>query len=140
MGLVDTEKIGNKKAAPSINEWLKAAKAEADASEVGMYLIHNGVVRESARSKVRDGELNTEPVVGMEFSYNKEGVEAAIDEALKMDGIFYIKVWLNEGILEIGDDIMYVLIGGDMRPNVIDALQALVGNIKTNHVIEKELY
>lgn len=140
MGLVDTEKIGNKKATPSMDEWLKTAKADACAPEVGMYLTHNGVVRESARAKIRDGKSNTEPVVGMEFSYDKDGVEAAISEALEMDGIFYIRVWLNEGILELGDDIMYVLIGGDMRPHVIDALQTLVGNIKTNHVTEKELY
>ncbi len=56
-----------------------------------------------------------------------------------MDGIFYIKVWLNEGKLKVGEDIMYVLIGGDIRPRVIDALQFLVGKIKTECVTEIEL-
>ena len=51
---------------------------------------------------------------------------------------YYVKVWLNEGRLEIGDDIMYVLIGGDIRPHVIDALQFLVEKIKTECVTEIE--
>jgi len=55
-----------------------------------------------------------------------------------MEGIFHVKVWLNEGQLEVGDDIMYVLIGGDIRPRVIDALQFLVGKIKNECVIEIE--
>ena len=51
-----------------------------------------------------------------------------------------MRVWLNEGRLSIGDDIMKVLIGGDIRPRVIDALQALVGEIKNSCVEEKEVY
>ena len=60
--------------------------------------------------------------------------------AYQMDGIYYIKVWLNEGELTVGDDIMYVLIGGDIRPHVVDALQALVGKIKNTCVTETERY
>ena len=40
--------------------------------------------------------------------------------------------------LELGDDIMLVLIGGDIRPRVIDALQSLVGTIKNECVSEVE--
>jgi hypothetical protein len=35
---------------------------------------------------------------------------------------------------------MYVLIGGDIRPKVIDALQFLVGKIKSECVKETEHY
>ena len=38
----------------------------------------------------------------------------------------------------IGDDIMLVLVGGDIRPHVVDALQALVGKLKTECVTELE--
>lgn len=55
-----------------------------------------------------------------------------------MDGIFYIKAWLNEGQLEVGDDIMCLLIGGDIRPHVVDALQFLIEKIKTECVTEIE--
>ena len=51
-----------------------------------------------------------------------------------------IRAWLNEGTLEVGDDIMYVLVGGDIRPNVIDALQKVVEELKTNCVTETEIY
>jgi molybdopterin synthase catalytic subunit len=74
----------------------------------------------------------------MYFSYDEEKVQAAIREAYQMDGIFYIRVWLNEGDLEVGDDIMYVMIGGDIRPHVVDALQTLVGTIKNTCVVEQE--
>ena len=57
-----------------------------------------------------------------------------------MAGIHYIRVWLNEGELRLGDDIMLVLVGGDIRPHVIDALQTLVGTIKNECVVEQELY
>ena len=47
-----------------------------------------------------------------------------------MPGIYCVKAWLNEGELAVGDDIMLVLVGGDIRPHVVDALQALVGRLK----------
>jgi len=49
-----------------------------------------------------------------------------------------IDQWLNEGLLEVGDNIMHVLIGGDIRPHVIDGLQSLVEKIKTECVTEIE--
>lgn len=125
---------------PSIDTWLKEAKQELTARNVGMYLIHNGVVRESAKAKVRHNEENTKPVIAMEFSYDKEKLDKAIQKAYTLPGISYINAWLNEGILNVGDDIMYVLIGGDIRPNVVDCLQSLVSEIKNECVIEKEIY
>ena len=127
-----------KKVPPSIDEWLKEAKADPTALQVGMYLVHNGVVRQTPKVKVRQGIDDGSLVKGMEFAYNEAKVDKAIAETYKMDGIFYVKVWLNEGLLELGDDIMYVLIGGDIRPHVIDALQFLVGKIKTECVTEIE--
>lgn len=106
----------SKKTSPSMDSWLKEAKVHESAPKIGMYLTHNGIVRESAKAKVRQGAADTRPVVGMQFSYNQEAVDAIIAETYKLDGIFYIKVWLNEGELSVGDDIMYVLIGGDIRP------------------------
>lgn len=126
-----------KKQSPSIDAWLKEAKADPNALENGMYLVHNGVVRRTPKAQVREGLLDGE-VSGMDFSYDEEKVNHAIQETLKRDGIFHVKVWLNEGHLDVGDDIMVVLIGGDIRPRVIDALQSLVGTIKNECVVEIE--
>ena len=127
------------KPAPSMDAWLKEAKAHESAPKIGMYLVHNGTVRQSAKAKVRYGAENTQDVTGMHFSYDPEKVEAVIADARKLDGIYYIRVWLNEGELNLGDDIMYVLIGGDIRPRVVDALNYLVGRVKNECVVETEL-
>ena len=124
---------------PSMDAWLREAKAHESAPKIGMYLTHNGTVRRSAKAKVRQGAENTRDVTGMVFSYDREKVDAVIADAYKLEGIYYIKVWLNEGQLEVGDDIMYVLIGGDIRPRVVDALNYLVGRIKDECVTETEL-
>ena len=130
----------SKKTPPSIDTWLKEAKAHESAPRIRMYLTHNGIVRQSAKAKVRFGDEAALPVTGMYFSYEPEKVDAIIAETYKMEGIHYIRVWLNEGELTVGDDIMYVLIGGDIRPHVVDALQYLVGRIKNECVVEKELH
>ena len=130
----------SKKQSPSMDAWLKEAKQHESAPQIGMYLTHNGIVRENSKAKVRQGTENTRPVIGMQFSYDPQAVDAIVSETFKMEGIYYIKVWLNEGHLTVGDDIMYVLIGGDIRPRVIDALQYLVGRIKNECVKETELF
>ena len=127
------------KAIPSMDLWLKEAKAHESAPRIGMYLTHNGIVRESNKASVRNGEAERK-VKGMLFSYDEEKLNSVIAEARAMDGIYYIRVWLNEGELKTGDDIMYVLIGGDIRPRVVDCLQYLVGRIKNECVVETEIY
>ena len=127
-----------KKESPSIDQWLKEAKADPNAIKSGMFLVHNGTVRVTPKVQVRQGIDDGSVVTGMDFSFDAEKVDAAINETYKMDGIFHIRTWLNEGTLDVGDDIMYVLIGGDIRPHVIDALQFLVGKIKNECVVEIE--
>ncbi|MBQ3329268.1 MAG: molybdenum cofactor biosynthesis protein MoaE [Eggerthellaceae bacterium] len=124
---------------PSMDQWLAEAKASENADKCGMFLVHNGIVRSTAKAQVRQGEEKP-PVAQVEFSYDAAGVEAAIAEALTWDGVYYVKVWLNEGALNVGESIMYVLIGADIRPRCIDALQNLVGKIKNDLVVEKEIY
>ena len=130
----------DKKEVPSMDAWLAEAKRHESAPNIGMYLTHNGIVRQSPKAKVRFGAQDSRSVTGMYFSYAPEKVEAVIKETYKKEGIYYIRVWLNEGQLEVGDDIMYVLIGGDIRPHVVAGLQHLVGRIKNECVTEEELY
>lgn len=138
-GCTKLSEVAGMKNTPSMDQWLREAKAHESAPKVGMYLFHNGVVRQSARARVRQGDESAAPVRGMLFSYDPEKVEAAIAETYKLPGIYYIRAWLNEGELQVGDDIMLALIGGDIRPNVVDALQYLVGRIKNECVTETEL-
>ena len=125
---------------PSLDQWLREAKAEKNAPLCGMYLAHNGTVRQTARALVRNRAEDTAPVSGMHFAWDRDKVAAALEEASALPGIYHVRLWLNEGDLELGDDIMLVLVGGDIRPRVIDALQFLVGKIKNECVIEQEIY
>ena len=135
---VPADKAGSTK--PSADAWLSEAKRQPDADQVGMYLIHNGIVRATARKKVRDHDDSTKAVVGMHFSYDAEKAEQLITEARQMEGVYCVKVWLNEGLLQVGDDIMMVLIGADIRPHAVAALETLVGRLKKECVSEKEIF
>ena len=116
---------------PSLDEWLREAKTSGAADGVGMYLVHNGVVRGFSR----DGRT----VTSMELSVDEGALSAALDDARRMPGVSLVRAWVNAGRLEVGDDIMYVLVGGDVREHVFEALQTLVRTIKTTVVTEHEL-
>lgn len=135
--MLDTSKM-----APSVDAWLRQAKADPSAAECGMYLTHNGVVRATPKAEARgvetDGVEPGKKVGGMIFGYDAAKVQAAIEDAHAMPGIKYVRVWLADDQLAVGVDIMFVLIGGDIRPNVVDALQALVETIKNECVTEIE--
>ena len=44
---------------PSMDLWLKEAKADPCAKKCGMFLVHNGTVRETAKALVRQGAAGT---------------------------------------------------------------------------------
>jgi len=129
---------------PSMDQWIEEAKQDPSSQKCGMYLFHNGTVRNTPKAVVRDlpdaAKAAGLEVSGMEFSCDWQKVEQAKEKALKLPGIYYVRIWLNEGVLRTGDDIMLVLIGGDIRPNVVECLQTLVGEIKNHCVTEKEIY
>ena len=118
-------------ARPSLDAWLAEAKSLEAADDVGMYLCHNGVVR----SYSRDGRA----VAAMDLSVDRERLAELVSTARLMEGVSVVRAWVNEGRLHVGDDIMYVLVGGDIRDNVFEALQALVRMIKTEVVTEAEI-
>lgn len=127
-------------AAPSVSAWLREAKAAPDADRVGMYLVHNGVVRATARDAVRGDDAACPPVTGMCFSYDEAALAAAIRSTRAMPGIYYVRAWLNRGELRVGDDLMVLLVGGDIRPHVTAALEYLLETVKTRCVTETERY
>lgn len=125
---------------PSLDQWLLEARADPAAPECGMYLFHTGVVRATPKAKVRQGADTGRTVRAVDFAYDEDKLAAAVERAKKMPGIFHVRAWLNVGEVPVGGELMVVLVGGDIRPHVVDALQSLVGEIKTNCVTERELY
>lgn len=138
-GSADCAAPDSGEAPPSVDAWLREAKALENAGKIGMYLLHSGVVRQTARAQVRGTDPMAGPVSGMRFSYDAEKVREAVEEARRQPGIYHVRVWLNRGELKVGDDLMRVLVGGDIRPHVIAALDALVAALKQRCVTEEEL-
>ena len=133
---------------PDIAAWLIEAKQDPKAPYVGMYLTHNGIVRATPKKIVRSNEFETplseeektQRVIAVDFSYDKKGLKEALSEARTWEGVYYVRAWLNSGRVPVGSSLMYVLIGADIRPHAIDALNKLVGYIKNNLVTETEVY
>ena len=115
-----------------IEKWLKETKDKSDFKDLGMILVHNGIVRATSK----DGKS----VKGFHLVYDKKKLTSLIDRLRKRDGIVEIKVWINEGHLNVGDNIMYALVAGRFRTIVIPVLEELVASIKQEIVSEKEIF
>jgi molybdopterin synthase catalytic subunit len=113
-----------------IEEWINQMKQGLDPGELGMILVHNGIVRATSKKG--------EPVQGMRLSYDEEKLERVISEHREKDGIAGIRVWINRGELKVGDDIMVVLVAGRFRTDVLPAFESLVRRIKSEVVAEQE--
>jgi molybdopterin synthase catalytic subunit len=114
-----------------VEEWMEEIRKSVSPDMLGMMLVHNGVVRASSKQGTA--------VKGMRLTYDRSLLAAAIDEAKGHEGIADVKVWINEGDLNIGDDIMYVLVAGRFRTDVLPVLQGLLSNIKGEVVHEEEV-
>jgi len=98
-------------------------------------LRKRGVTAETALRLAR----YTEPVRGMLLRTDRGRLEGVLAEARTWPGVFDVRGWANEGALAVGDDIMKVLVAGDVRGNVFAALGRLVALMKNAVVSESEL-
>jgi len=112
-----------------LQELFATIKAHPRIRDAGMILCHNGIVRGTSR----DGQKVKE----IKVKVNHETLTKIISEIKSRPGIIEVLVEVNEGTLEVGDDIMVVAIAGDIRDNVFPALQDLIHNIK-QQITEKE--
>lgn len=116
--------------APGVDGWIAEVRGADVDARIGMLLTHVGVVRGTSR----DGT----PVSSMTLSVDRGLLDSVLAEASAMQGVIAVRAWVNEGELGIGDNIMRVLVAGDIRPHVFEALQHLVGRIKSEVVTETE--
>ena len=64
---------------PSMDAWLKEAKAHESAKYCGMYLVHNGTVRATPKAKVREGAKLDYEVAAMDFSWDEVKLQEIIE-------------------------------------------------------------
>jgi molybdopterin synthase catalytic subunit len=113
-----------------IEQWLAEVKKKADPEGLGMILVHNGIVRATSKKG--------NPVSGMNLFYDKEKLKDVVSEQKKKDGILEIKIWINQGDLKVGDDIMLLLVAGRFRTDVLPVFESLLSVIKQEIVSERE--
>lgn len=117
---------------PSIDEIVKNIKNLPNADEIGMILIHNGIVRKSAKH-------GATLVNGLVLSYDENLLARKIQQLKKMAGIVEVFAFINHGNLDVGDDIMLVVVAGDRRNNILKPFEDFIGFIKQKVVREKEV-
>lgn len=110
----------------------KMKENPAFAENVGMVLIHNGVVRAWSRK----GKENVE---SLEVAPDLDKIEAIRQEFLKKEGIFDIVVEAKSGRFKPGDDLLFIVVAGDLRENVKPVLADLLDRIKAEAVSKKEI-
>ncbi len=115
-----------------ISKTIAEMKKRPDFAEnVGMILIHNGTVRGWSRGD------HTE-VTGLESYADKEKIEQIRQEYLKKPGIYDIIVEPHEGKFLPGDDLLFILVAGDIREHVKSVLAEVLDRIKSEAITKKE--
>ena len=112
---------------------LKKVKQHPGIDRAGMILCHNGIVRNTSR----DGR----PVKGLTVAVDQQKLEQVIAEQKKRSGIIEILVEISaDKHLVVGDDVMYLVVAGDIRENVIAVLQDTLNAIKTTVTRKTEYF
>ncbi len=117
----------------SCSKLIAKIKEHPDYSGVGMILCHNGVVRASSR----DGR----EVTGLEVKVDHGRLEDILARYRRRQGIVEILVEIVEGRkLSVGEDIMWLVVAGDVRENVIATLADALNEIKSTVTGKTEYY
>ena len=116
---------------PPLQQWLDTIKDDPRSNGVGILFVHNGVVRGTRR----DGRA----VANLEISYDPGLLGQAIRATEDMPGVVAAHAWINEGRLQIGDDMIYALVAGDTRTNVFHAWETLASRLKAEVFEAREI-
>jgi molybdopterin synthase catalytic subunit len=114
----------------SLNGLVQKVKRETDPAKVGMIVCHNGVVRATTRAGL--------PVEYLDIDVDRAVWEKILDEARHVAGIAAIEAHLFTGRRQVGEDVMLVVVAGDIRENVFPVLEKTVNGLKKEAVLKRE--
>lgn len=116
-----------------INSLITQIKERSDFHKAGMILCHNGVVRQTSR----DGRR----VTGLRVAVDREQLEHVIREHKKRPGIIDIRIEIaGDTDLRVGDDVMVIVVTGDIRDHVISTLEDTLNAVKTTVTTKTEFF
>jgi len=117
----------------NLNSLMATIKKHPDFPKAGMILCHNSVVRQTSR----DGRQ----VSGLRIQVDQNKLKKVIAENKKRPGIIEILVEIaEEKDLKVGDDVMLLVVAGDIRENVITVLSETLDAIKTTVTRKTEFF
>ena len=99
---------------------------------VGMILIHNGVVRNWSRK-------DRTAVAALEVTPDFARIEELRQEYLGREGIFEIIIEARAGRFTPGDDLLFIIVAGDLRENIKPVLAELLDRVKSEAIGKKEI-
>jgi len=99
---------------------------------VGMILIHNGVVRNWSRK-------DRSKVKALEVTPDLNKIEAIRQELLQREGIFDIAIEAHGGEFQPGDDLLFLIVAGDLRENIKPVLSELLDRVKSEAIAKREI-
>jgi len=108
----------------TLEQMIREIKNHPDFSRAGMVLAHNGIVRATSR----DGR----PVTGLAVQVDHGKLKEILHKERSRPGILDIQVHIRENTkLTVGDDVMFLVVAGDIRENVIQVLADTLNQIKS---------
>ena len=116
-----------------LTRMIDSIKKHPDYHQAGMILCHNGVVRDASR----DGRK----VSGLTISVDHEKLRQVVETYKKKPGIVEILVEIAENKkLAVGDDVMFLVVAGDIRETVIRVLTDTLNAIKSTVTHKTEFF
>lgn len=117
----------------SLQDVIQKVRSHPDIHKAGMILVHNGFVRASDKTGSRQ-------VQGVSVQADRGEIKKVQDWALSQPGIVAVAIEAFDGDLRVGDDLLYIVIAGDIRENVFPVLREAIERIKSSGVTKKEIY
>ena len=116
----------------NLSKMIQTTKEHPDYPNMGMIASHLGVVRATS--------LSGERVNGIEIEFDQEEINKIASKTKEMPGIVEVLIeTAGTGRLEVGDEIMAVVVGGDTREHVFPALIEAVDMIKKEGATKREI-
>lgn len=116
-----------------IQRIINQIKQRPDFDKAGMILAHNGVVRGTSR----DGRK----VSGLTVAVDHEKLEQILERERRTPGILDIVIEIAEDRhLNVGDDVMALVVAGDIRETVLSVLERTLNAVKATVTSKTEFF
>ncbi len=117
----------------SADALIKRVKSDPRIDGVGMILTHKGIVRASDRTGSRS-------VKGLTVTVDHEKIEQLRQWAETLPGIVMVLMEARDGEVTVGDDLLCIVVAGDIRENVLRAMTDVLNRAKSEAITKIEHY